>query len=133
MRARPGRPTEGLPKTRRLLRRRDFTRVQGSRAKHRTSHFVLLAAPGTGPHERLGIVASRRAGNAVARNRSKRLVREWFRRCAGPRPVDIVVILRPSAHELSAERASAELDEARSVALKRLSRQVARAKTAQAS
>ena len=51
---------------------------------------------------RLGIAASRKVGNAVARNRIKRGVREWFRahRDALPRAADVVVIARPSAAAL---------------------------------
>jgi ribonuclease P protein component len=40
----------------------------------------------------LGIVISRRYGNAVARNRAKRIIREAFRRCAPDLPkADIIV------------------------------------------
>ena len=48
----------------------------------------------TGP--RLGITASRRVGNAVQRNRAKRLLREAFRcvRAGLPAGLDLVVIVR---------------------------------------
>lgn len=66
----------------------------------RTRHFVfalssrLPSAPGAEP--RLGITASRRVGNAVARNRIKRVVREAFRatRDIWPPGCDVVVIVR---------------------------------------
>lgn len=47
---------------------------------------------------RLGIIASRRVGNAVKRNRGKRLIRELFRanEPALPSNCDLVVILRSS-------------------------------------
>jgi ribonuclease P protein component len=55
---------------------------------------------------------SRRVGNAVARNRVKRRVREWFRRekrrlDAGR---DYVVIARPGAAALPARELWAELE-----------------------
>jgi len=59
---------------------------------------------------RLGIVASKRVGNAVARNRGKRLVREWFRQLVVPPSGDVVVILRVGAPTLNARDAWPELD-----------------------
>ena len=68
---------------------------------------------------RLGIVASRKVGNAVARNRGRRLVREWFRRRPPlPNGVDVVVILRTGAPELTAEALETELEETLSRALR---------------
>lgn len=67
--------------------------------------FIFLVAPGptqqTSP--RLGITASRRVGNAVVRNRAKRLVREAFRatRALLPAGLDLVVIVRRVPEELS--------------------------------
>jgi len=57
---------------------------------------------------RLGIVASRKVGNAVERNRAKRLLRDLFRRHleAFPQGTDVVIIVRPGTHKLS----QAELD-----------------------
>jgi ribonuclease P protein component len=73
---------------------------------------------------RLGLVASRRVGPAVARNRAKRLVREWFRHRARELPdgIDLVVILRARAASLGLGQVQAELDRA----LPELRRQAAR-------
>lgn len=43
--------------------------------------FSLVAAINDCGHDRLGLAASRKVGNAVERNRAKRRLRECFRRC----------------------------------------------------
>jgi ribonuclease P protein component len=53
--------------------------------------FALRNAVGT---PRLGIAASQKIGNAVVRNRAKRLVRELFRIRKPASGIDIVVIPR---------------------------------------
>ena len=55
--------------------------------------FILARSDAQGA--RLGITVTRKVGNAVRRNRIKRLVREWFRHCGaelGAR--DIVVVAK---------------------------------------
>ena len=66
---------------------------QGERTRGR--HLTLVARPNGLDLDRLGIVATRRLGGAVARNRAKRLMRELFRHRKGAGGVDIVALLRP--------------------------------------
>ena len=83
----------------RLRSRAEFTAVQegGRRAPGR--FLTMLARPNSVGHDRLGIIASKRVGSAVARNRAKRRIRELFRqdgsRPAGTANLDLVVIARP--------------------------------------
>jgi ribonuclease P protein component len=60
---------------------------------------VVLTTPARSGQSRLGITVSRRVGDAVARNRIKRLVREFFRHNQTRiRPAqDVIVIARPGA------------------------------------
>ena len=60
---------------------------------------------------RLGVTASRKTGNSPARNRIRRLVREFFRRHRAELepPRDIVVIARPGAHLLPYAQVEREL------------------------
>jgi ribonuclease P protein component len=78
-------------------------RVQKDGAAVRTPHFVLLVARRAeeGP-SRLGILTTRKIGNAVVRNRIKRLCRESFRLTPDllPKNVDLVVIAKDGAGTL---------------------------------
>lgn len=63
----------------RISLKRDFDLVftQGKKVVHRD--FILWFYSKDSPIRRLGILASRKLGGAVERNRFKRLVRETFR------------------------------------------------------
>ena len=69
----------GYPKTERLLKRRDYLRLSGPERKVQTEHFIILCGDTIGDKGRIGITVSRRVGNAVARNRTKRMIREFYR------------------------------------------------------
>lgn len=78
-------------KTSRLYRSDDFLAVKKQGTSARAGCIVVAFKKGR--RRRLGIIASRRAGNAVHRNRIKRIVREFFRQNREAFPVgDSVVI-----------------------------------------
>ena len=58
--------------------------------------FLLLAVPNGLAASRLGLAVARKVGPSVRRNRTKRLLREGFRRNRGkiPRPVDLVLVAK---------------------------------------
>lgn len=62
-------------------------------------NFLLVVRPNALPHARLGLsIAAKTVGNAVNRNRVKRVLRESFRTNMHRLPaVDIVVNARPAA------------------------------------
>ncbi len=104
-----------LPRAQRVRKRAEFVRIQGSPVRVTTRHLLLLLAvtlPGSlSPLPRLGVVASRKVGPAVVRNRCKRLVREAFRLHPEvfPAGLDVVVIVRPGTHLLGLADVSAEI------------------------
>ena len=82
----------------RLRARTDFVRIQKSGRRFRGQFLVLMLAPGAGTRTRVGFTVSRRVGNAVVRNRVRRLLRELVRAAASemaPR-YDYVLIAEPA-------------------------------------
>ena len=113
----------GFTAEQRLKRRADFLRVQNSTIRVSTKHFVLLFAANSDSNSpaRLGVVATKRIGNAVTRNRVKRIVRETFRALAAifPNGIDLVVIGRDRAAHIKAHEAVAEWREVERLIRKR--------------
>jgi ribonuclease P protein component len=63
----------------RLHRQEDFKRLRAAGRVWRHPFFVLSMTPNGLPHNRYGFVTSKRLGHAVARNRTRRLLREAVR------------------------------------------------------
>ena len=105
-------PSERFTKARRVRRRGEFKRVFDLSLRMKGRYLTVLMAPNAQGTRRLGIVASRKLGNSVRRNRAKRLIREIFRRSSEPGPgaagFDVVVI--PRRELFDAAYASLELD-----------------------
>jgi ribonuclease P protein component len=90
--------SQEFPKTDRILKRALFRRVyeQGRKIQFRYFTAFILAKQDNGA--RIGVTTTRKIGNAVQRNRARRLVREAFRKnkWLAPHGVDIVInVKRP--------------------------------------
>jgi ribonuclease P protein component len=84
-----------FPKQSRLLRMCEFKRVFDARNSASDAWLVLYGAASELGRPRMGLTVSRRAGNAVVRNRWKRLLREAFRTTPGNLPpLDVVCVVR---------------------------------------
>jgi ribonuclease P protein component len=103
----------------RLRKRFEFQLVREQARRVHTRSFVVLVAPPVrvlpGPEPRLGITVSRQVGQAVRRNRIKRLVRELFRthRELFPERSDVVVIAKTGCQVDSLSELLGEFERAR--------------------
>ncbi len=81
----------------RLVSNRQFKRVLAHRVSARDGLLAVYMAPNTSDVPRLGVSVGKSCGNAVARNRFKRLIREAFRLSRPEIPVafDYVVMVSP--------------------------------------
>jgi ribonuclease P protein component len=98
-------------KKERLLNPADFVKVNRSGRRERTPHFTVVYTENGLGISRLGITASRKTGNAVARNRIKRLIREFFRlhKVDLPQGHDILIAARGGASHLGYREVEEEL------------------------
>ncbi len=86
-----------FPKSRRLTSNPQFKAVLDRGRRAGDSLLTLYAAPNDRGRPRLGISVGRTSGNAVVRNRLKRLLREAFRRNQDriPPDFDYVIMIAP--------------------------------------
>lgn len=84
----------------RLRVRGEYTAVQERGRRVSSRYLTLIGMPNQLDHDRLGIIASRKLGGAVIRNRAKRRLREIFRQSepdtvpSGQPALDLVAIAR---------------------------------------
>ena len=81
--------------------------------RHHTRHYTIIFKKNGLGVTRLGITVIKKIGNAVKRNRVKRLVREFFRlnKSYFPQGYDIVVAARKNASYLGLRKTKEELAE----------------------
>ena len=108
----PERPGEAFPKALRLLRRHEFLLVQEKGQKLSADCLLALVRRNGRPYTRLGLTVSSKVGNAVVRVRLRRLLRELFRKRRGqwPAGLDVVLVVRSSAKEVSFAEMSRAFD-----------------------
>ena len=82
-------------KNQHLRKGADFSRVYALRCVARGPHLTVFAAPNQSDSLRVGLSVSKKHGNAVLRNRLKRLLREAFRLSRHEMPVGLDLVLVP--------------------------------------
>ncbi|MGD8452349.1 MAG: ribonuclease P protein component [Phycisphaerae bacterium] len=79
----------------RVRRRRDFERVFAVAVRFGDSRLTVWGLANETGYTRLGLVVGRRHGNAVRRNRLKRVLREAFRLSRPELPVGLDLVCSP--------------------------------------
>jgi len=92
----------GFPRHERLLKRSDFLRISRHGGKVQTAGFIILWIESPDSAVRIGITVSGKVGNAVVRNRLKRLIREFYRHNK--------VLFAPADYSIIARQGAARLD-----------------------
>jgi len=100
-----------FPKNERLLDRASFLNLSRFGQKRETRYFIAAMLGAESGTTRLGITVSKRVGNAVERNRIKRIVRDYYRlnRDLISEDRDINIIARKYVASLSNQEVRDEL------------------------
>jgi len=91
-----------FPKSEKILNRADFVKLNRSGKRLYTKHFTLIIKKNGQGVTRLGVTVGKKSGNAVKRNRVKRLIRDFFRlnKKQFPQGYDIVIVAKKDASYL---------------------------------
>jgi ribonuclease P protein component len=94
-----------FPRAQRLRGRGTFKSIRDSGARESRGPLTLWAVRNGAANSRMGISIGRQVGNAVRRNRIKRLIRESFRLLQRDLPAgyDMVIAVRPHEPLILAE------------------------------
>ncbi len=86
------------PRSKRVQRRADFVLCYEANQRYFSKHFVLFTRQQEEAGWRAGFTVSRKMGNAVRRNKMKRILREFFRQHGQklPQGLDIIVVPKKS-------------------------------------
>ena len=99
-----------FPKENRIRKRPEFLALSSRGKKVHTGAFLAIFETSESGKKRIGITVSKKVGNAVTRNRIKRVVREYFRlnKHRLKYDLDINIIAKRSASDLSTEQIFAQ-------------------------
>ena len=94
---------EGYRPQERIRRKSDFSELYKRGRCDRGRYFNLIHLPNDLGHSRMAVVASRKVGNAVQRNRIRRRAKELFRRNKDllTSPIDLLLVSKKEMRDAS--------------------------------
>jgi ribonuclease P protein component len=102
---------QSFEKKDRIRKRGQYLNIYQGGGRLHSKNFTVIRSPNPSGEKRLGVAISKRVGNAVQRNRSKRLIREFFRlnRDGLPGSQDMVIIAKKDVSSLKYQDVCLEL------------------------
>jgi ribonuclease P protein component len=99
-------------KNERIRKRKEYLTIEKQGVRGYSDHFIVIASPNRTGAKRLGITVSKKVGNAVKRNRIKRLLREFFRlnKSGFADAQDIVIIVKRGIPDLDYRDVNGQLE-----------------------
>jgi len=94
---------ETLSPQERIRKKEDFLFLYEKGKRYRGRYFTIIYLSNKLSFSRMGVVASKKTGNSVLRNKAKRWIRTLFRRNKEffNDPMDIIVIIKKEIQEAS--------------------------------
>jgi len=104
---------QSFGKKERVRKRKNYLKIYQRGARVHSSNFTVILNPNPSEEKRLGVAVSKKVGNAVKRNRIKRLLREFFRlnKDRIPDSRDMVIIAKRDVSSLKYQDVCLELAE----------------------
>lgn len=89
----------------RIRKSEEYRILSKSGKRHYSDIFIFVSRKNQFLRSRLGVTVSKKVGNAVTRNRIKRIIRDYFRlnRRLLPDRLDIAIIAKKAAGKVGAE------------------------------
>ncbi len=102
---------QSFGKKERIRKRKQYLDIYRRGGRLHSHNFIVVLSPSPSGEKRLGVAVSKKVGNAVKRNRIKRLLREFFRlnKEGLPDSKDMVIIAKKDVSSLTYQGVCFEL------------------------